>query len=110
MEDPQRVPGAEPRPAEVADDFRMALGELLRKAAMEQDADFLRESVRMLAQELMDLEVTQHLGAERNERTPARTGQRNGTRERQWDTRVGRIDLQVPRVRDGSYFPTLLEP
>lgn len=94
----------------MADDFRMALGEQLRKAAMEQDADFLRESVRVLAQELMELEVTQHVGAERNERTPARTGQRNGTKERQWDTRVGSIDLKVPRVRDGNYFPSLLEP
>ena len=94
----------------MADDSRMALGELLRKAAMESDADFLRESVRMLAQQLMELEVQQHVGAERYERTPARTGQRNGTYERQWDTRVGSIELQVPRVRDGSYFPSLLEP
>jgi transposase-like protein len=94
----------------MADDLRMALAELLRKAEMEQDADFLREGVRLLAQELMEMEVSHHLGAERNERTPARTGQRNGSRARQWDTRVGSIELSVPRVRDGSYFPTLLEP
>jgi transposase-like protein len=56
------------------------------------------------------LEVSQHLGAERHERTPERTGQRNGYRERPWDTRVGTIPLRVPRVRDGSYFPALLEP
>jgi putative transposase len=94
----------------MAVDTRMALVELLRKAEMEQDADFLREGVRALMQSLMDIEVTQHLHAEPHERTLERTGQRNGYRERQWDTRVGTIDLQVPRVRDGSYFPSLLEP
>ncbi|HEU5422537.1 MAG TPA: IS256 family transposase [Nitrolancea sp.] len=87
----------------------MYLG-LLRKAGVEPDADFLREAVRVLGQALMEAEVAAHLGAERHERTPERSGQRNGYRERQWDTRVGTIDLKVPRVRDGSYFPTLLEP
>ena len=83
---------------------------LLRKAGVEPDADFLREAVRVLGQALMEAEVAAHLGAERHERTPERSGQRNGYRERQWDTRVGTIDLRVPRVRDGSYFPALLEP
>lgn len=94
----------------MAEDLRMALAELLRKADVDQDADFLRDGVRVLSQALMELEVTQHLGAERHERTPVRTGQRNGYREREWDTRVGTIELQVPRVRDGSFFPTLLDP
>ena len=94
----------------MADDLRMGLVKLLRKAELEQDSDFLREGVQLLGQTLMELEVTQHVGAERHERTAERTGQRNGYRERQWDTRVGSIDLQVPRVRDGSFFPTLLEP
>lgn len=94
----------------MAEDLRMALGELLRKAELDGDADFLREGVRVLTQALMELEVTQHVGAERHERTLARTGQRNGYREREWDTRVGTIDLQVPRVRDGSFFPVLLDP
>ena len=58
----------------MADEYRMALTELLRKAELETDADFLRESVRMLAQQLMELEVRQHVGAERYERTPSRTG------------------------------------
>jgi transposase-like protein len=88
----------------------MALEELLRKAEMNRDADFLCEGVRVLAQELMELEVTQHIGAERYERTGERSGQRNGHRDRPWDTRVGTIDLQVPRVRDGTFFPSLLEP
>ena len=94
----------------MAEDMRMALLDLLRKAQLERDADFLREGARVLSQALMELEVTQHVGAERHERTAERTGQRNGHRERQWDTRVGTIDLRVPRVRDGSYFPSVLEP
>jgi transposase-like protein len=93
----------------MADELRMALAEVLRKAGVEQ-ADFLREGVRVLAQELMELELAEHVGAERHERTLERTGYRNGYRERPWDTRVGSIELQVPRVRDGSFFPSLLEP
>ncbi len=93
----------------MAEDVRMALDDLLRKGAVEE-VDFLREGVRVLSQALMDLEVSQHVGAERHERTQTRTGQRNGYRERQWDTRVGTIDLQVPRVRDGGFIPSLLEP
>ena len=58
----------------------------------------------------MELEVAEQLGAERHERTAERSGYRNGYRERAWDTRVGTIELQVPRVRDGSFFPSLLEP
>ena len=94
----------------MADELRMALAELLRKAELERDADFLREGVRVLSQALMELEVAQHVGAERHERTPERTGQRNGYRDRTWDTRVGSLELRVPRVRDGSFFPSLLEP
>jgi transposase-like protein len=94
----------------MADDLRMALTNLLRKAEMAGDVDFLRDGVRILGQTLMDLEVSQHLRAEKNERTPERAGHRNGYRTRQWDTRVGTVELQVPRVRDGSFFPSLLEP
>jgi transposase-like protein len=94
----------------MADELRMALDDLLRKAHGDGDIDFLKEGLRVMAQALMELEVTHHLGAERYERTGERTGQRNGYRERPWDTRVGTIDLQVPRVRDGSFFPALLEP
>lgn len=94
----------------MADEYRMALTELLRKAQMEGDVDFLREGVRVLGQAVMDLEVSQQLGAERYERTPERTGQRNGYRERPWDTRVGSIELKVPKVREGSFYPSLLDP
>src|SRR6266513_339088 len=93
----------------MADELRMALAEVLRKAGVEE-ADFLREGGRGLAQELMELELAEHVGAERHERTPERSGYRNGYRERPWDTRVGSIELQVPRARDGSFFPSLLEP
>jgi putative transposase len=97
----------------MADMPRMALMELLRKAAADPDVDFLREALRVLTQELMEAEVEAHLGAERYERTAERSGQRNGYRSREWDTRVGSIGPRVPRVprvRDSSYFPTLLEP
>jgi transposase-like protein len=94
----------------MADSLSMALTELLRKAEAEPDLDTLREGVRVLTQALMELEVAQHLGAERYQRSPERQGERNGYRERTWDTRVGSLELRVPRVRDGSFFPSLLEP
>jgi transposase-like protein len=81
----------------MADELRIGLSELLRKAMIEQDADFLKEGVRVLSQALMEMEVEQHVGAGRHERSPGRTGQRNGYRERSWDTRVGTVELKVPR-------------
>jgi transposase-like protein len=94
----------------MTDTLSIGLTKLLRKAQMTDDVDFLREGMRVFSEAVMDLEVTRHIGAERHERVETRTGQRNGYRERRWDTRVGTIDLQVPRVRDGSYFPALLDP
>jgi putative transposase len=94
----------------MADELRIGLTELLCKAQIEHDADFLREGVRLLSQALMEMEVEEHVGAARHERSPGRTGQRNGYRDRSWDTRVGTVELKVPRVRDGDYFPSLLEP
>jgi putative transposase len=101
---------AERRTDAMADDLRIGMEALLRKAELRQDQDFLREGVQVFAQALLELEVSQHVGADRHERTPERTGQRNGYRERTWDTRVGTIDLSVPRVRDGSFYPSMLEP
>ena len=94
----------------MADELRIGLQELLRKARIEHDADLLKEGVRVLSQALMEMEVQEHVGAARHERSPGRVGQRNGYRERNWDTRVGTVELKVPRVRDSSYFPSLLEP
>ena len=93
----------------MAETLSMALAELLRKADAEPDLDTLREGVRVMTQALMELEVAQHLGAERYQRSPERQGERNGYRDRNWDTRVGTLELRVPRVRDGSFFPGLLE-
>jgi putative transposase len=90
---------------------RMALLEMLRKATADGDTDFLREGVRILAQAVMEAEVTELTGVARGERNPeARLTHRNGYRDRRWDTRVGTIELAVPRVRDGSYLPSLLDP
>ena len=83
---------------------------LLRKQAAEADLDFLREAVTVLAEALMEAEVSAQIGAGYGERTPARTTQRNGYRPRRWDTRVGTVELQIPKLREGSYFPALLEP
>jgi putative transposase len=94
----------------MTDQLRIGLSELLRKAQLEGDAEFLKEGVRVLSQALMELEVEEHIGAARHERSPGRRGQRNGYRQRTWDTRVGAVELSVPRVRDSSYFPSLLEP
>jgi putative transposase len=87
----------------------MELLELLRKADG-GDIDFLREGVRALAQALMDAEISAQIGAEHSQRTPARATHRNGSRARDADTRVGTIDLQIPRIREGSYLPSFLEP
>ena len=64
----------------------------------------------MLAQALMEAEVTELVGAERYERTVERTAHRNGSRARMWDTRVGTLELAVPKVHPGSYYPSLLQP
>jgi transposase-like protein len=90
--------------------FRMALLELLRKDEQGADPEFLRDGVRLLAQELMEAEVTEAIGAAPYERTDKRVTSRNGFREREWDTRVGTVELAIPKLRQGSYFPSLLEP
>ena len=94
----------------MADDS-MALLETLRKVSADGDVDLLREGVRLLAQAIMEAEVTELTGVAKGERDPERRNtHRNGYRERRWDTRVGTIPLDVPRVRDGGYLPSLLEP
>src|SRR6201996_6635262 len=76
-----------------------------------EHADLLRESVAVIVREIMEAEVSALAGAELGERAPDRRGaQRNGYRERQWDTRVGSIELAIPRLRTGSYLPSFLEP
>ena len=89
---------------------RMDLLELLRKGGMDGDVDFLREALRVLVEGVMDAEVSARTGAEYGERSPERVTQRNGYRSRAWDTRVGTMELHIPKLREGSYFPSLLEP
>ncbi len=86
------------------------LKQYLTKIGMDADADFLRESVQLLSQMLMEVEVEQQVGAGKHERTPERNNYRNGYRERTWETRVGEVELAIPKLRKGSYFPSLLEP
>jgi transposase-like protein len=88
---------------------RMALMETLRKGAEREGGDFLRDSLRWLIQELMEAEVSAQIGAARYERTEERTTQRNGYRHRAWDTRLGTLDVAIPKLRQGSYFPSWLE-
>ncbi len=90
--------------------LRMTLLDLLNKSEQGADPNFLRDGVRLLAQELMEADVTDLVGAEPHQRTAGRTTYRNGYRDREWDTRVGTIELDIPKLRAGSYFPSLLEP
>ncbi len=91
---------------------RMTIEEVLRKVLLEDHADVVRESVRWVAAQLMESEVTSELvGAELGERRPEdRATHRNGYRQRRWDTRAGEIELQLPKLRQGSYFPSFLQP
>ena len=74
------------------------------------DADFLREMIGFAAQRLMDLEAQGLTGAEHGERSAERINQRNGYRDRIWETRAGTVELRIPKLRKGSYFPGFLEP
>ena len=89
---------------------RMDLLELLRKRGMDGDVDFLREALRVLVDGIMDAEVSAQIRAQHGERSPERVTYRNGYRNRTWDTRVGTMELHIPKLREGSYFPSLLEP
>ena len=88
----------------------MSLDELVRKLMGDEHADVLRETLAWFVSELMEAEVTQQVGAGLHEKSPARTAHRNGYRERAWQTRAGEIELAIPRLRAGSYFPSFLEP
>jgi transposase-like protein len=90
---------------------RMTLLARIEDAARSDQPDLLREALAWALQRLMDDEVTDRLGAGPHERTPERTGQRNGHRPRLLDTRVGTLELGIPKLRSGSYFPDwLIEP
>lgn len=88
-------------------DAKMALLELVEQEA---DTDLVREMLAFAAERMMDLEIEAKTGAPAGTRSPDRLNHRNGHRDRNWDTRAGRIELAVPRLRKGSYFPSFLEP
>ena len=83
-------------------DDRMALQALLEKTP---DADFLRQMIGLTAQRLMELDIESRTGAARGERSNERLAQRNGYRDRDWETRAGTVELRIPKLRKGSYFP-----
>ena len=90
---------------------RMTIEEVVREVLRDEHADVIRESVRAVAQEMMEAEVSELIGAERGERRPEdRATHRNGYRARRWDTRAGEIELQIPKLRQGSYFPAFCSP
>jgi putative transposase len=95
----------------MAEGPRMTAAELVDKLLASEHADVLRDSVAWLVAELMEAEVGALTGAELGERAPDRRhAQRNGYRPRRWDTRVGELELAIPKLRTGSYFPSFLEP
>jgi putative transposase len=88
-------------------DMMMQLQTLLEKAP---DADLLREMIGFAAHRLMELEIQAKTGANYGEKNALRLAQRNGYRERDWQTRAGTVELRIPKLRTGSYFPCFIEP
>jgi putative transposase len=89
---------------------RMDITSFVGKLLEQDDGDALREGVRVLAQAVMETEVSGQIGAGSYGRSSERTAYRNGYRTRTWDTRVDTIELKIPKVTAGTYFPSLLEP
>jgi len=95
----------------MADGQSMTTEELVRKTLLDEHGDFLREAVAMVAARLMEAEISAEIGAGRGEVCTERVTHRNGYRPRAWETRVGEIELQIPRKRSGeAYFPSFVEP
>ena len=95
----------------MAEGHRMTAADLVDKLMADEHADVLRDSVAWLVTQLMEAEVGALAGAGLGERAPERRqAQRNGYRQRRWDTRVGELELAIPKLRQGSYFPSFLEP
>jgi transposase-like protein len=90
---------------------RMTIEEVVKQVMVREHGDVVRAALEAVCVELMEGEVSELIGAERGERRPQdRATHRNGYRPRRWDTRAGEIELQIPKIRQGSYFPSFLEP
>jgi transposase-like protein len=94
----------------MAETKRMTTEEVVGYLLEGEGLDFLRESLCWVVQQLMEAEVSELIGAERGARTPERLTHRNGYRQRVWSTRAGELELAIPKIRRGSYFPSFLEP
>ena len=94
----------------MAETKRMTAEQVVSYLLEEEGLDFLRESLLWVVQQLMEVEVSELIGAERGERSEERLTHRNGYRSRRWDTRAGELELAIPKLRRGSYFPSFLEP
>ena len=86
------------------------LSELLDAFRTGEGLDLVREAVTLVAQELIESELSAHIGAQRYERTESRTTERNGHRARMLSTKAGDVELAIPKLRKGSFFPSILEP
>jgi transposase-like protein len=100
----------ERRVATMAETKRMTTEEVVGYLLEGEGLDFLKESLLWVVQQLMEAEVSELIGAERGERSAERLTYRNGYRARSWSTRAGEIELAIPKIRRGSYFPSFLEP
>src|SRR3954462_15890317 len=90
---------------------RMTIEEVVKDVMVREHSDFLRVAGEAVGARLMEGEVSELVGAELGERRPDdRATHRNGYRSRRWDTRAGEIELQIPKIRQGSYFPSFLQP
>jgi putative transposase len=89
---------------------KSAIADLLDALRACGDLDLVREGLALVLQALIDAEATQHIGADRYQRTTSRTAHRNGTRARLLSTKAGDVELRIPKLREGSFFPALLEP
>ena len=94
----------------MAEDRRMTAAQFADKLMSSEHADVVRESVAFVVAEPMEAEVAAQIGAGHGEVTPERVTQRNGSRPRVWATRAGEIELAIPKLRSGSYFPSFFEP
>jgi len=94
----------------MAETKRMTAEQVVSFLLEDEGVDFLRESLRWVVQRLMEAEVSELIGAEHGERSEERLTHRNGYRPRRWDTRAGELELAIPKIRRGSYFPSFLEP